>query len=234
MKMLAVLKGKLVLAILSGTVLVGGATAAFAATPAGQHVMGSISHADVTATVTVTATATKDAKSNDQDKSSNAQGKNADHKDCAGVEEAQNLATKYQLSTDSKGAAVMAFCTLHDGTFKGTTTDKATVTVDRVYGYGEVDQLLTYAKYLAAHDSANAGGKLTDANVSTYLADALKKCGTSPLEKCLKTNIPNYQPGNSDNTNSNGGSSNSNGGSNNGSNGSSNGNKPTATPTPRH
>lgn len=62
--------------------------------------------------------------------------------------------------------------------------------------------LLTYANYLATHDKANNGNTLTDENVQSYLAEALQTCGTTPLEQCLKTNIPNYQPGNG---NSNGG-----------------------------
>jgi hypothetical protein len=86
-------------------------------------------------------------------------------------------------------------CTLHEGTFKGNTTSGTAVKVSRGYGYGEVSQLLTYAQYLAGHDTANAGGKLTDDNVSAYLSNALHSCGTTPLEKCLRTTIPGYQPG---------------------------------------
>lgn len=117
---------------------------------------------------------------------------------------AQNLATKYDLSKDSKGNAMRVICALHQGTFKGATTGG--VAASQVYGYGEIDQLMTLAQYLAAHDSANVDGKLSDANVSSYLANALHACGSSPLETCLQTTIPNYHSGN----------------------------KPTGTPTPHH
>jgi hypothetical protein len=53
-------------------------------------------------------------------------------------------------------------------------------------------------------------GKLSDTNVSNYLAAALQSCGTSPLATCLQTHIPNDQHGQG------------------------NGNPPTATPTPHH
>ena len=95
-----------------------------------------------------------------------------------------------------------------------------------MFGYGEIDQLLTYAGYLATHDKANTGGKLSDANVQTYLAEALQNCGSSPIEQCLKKNLPNYQPGNS-------GSNGTSGNGNNGGNGKGNGGgKPDGTPTP--
>jgi hypothetical protein len=199
MKLLALLKGKILLTVIASIVLVGGATAAFATTPAGQQVVQSITQARPT----VTATATHGAKHPGQN------GTPMDQGACPGLPEAQNLAAKYHLSTASQGDAVKAICALHQGTFKDATTGGATVTASRVYGYGEIDQLLTYAQYLAAHNSANPGGKLDDTNVSSYLATALHTCGSSPLETCLQTSIPNYQPG------------------------SGNGNKPAATPTPK-
>lgn len=203
MKLLGLLKAKALIAIVAGVLLVGGATAAFASTSAGQNVVRSLVHGPST----VTARSTQEANHNGQ----NTGKSNQDRNTCPGLPDAQNLATKYHLSTASQGDAVKAICTLHQGTFKGAT---------RVYGYGEIDQLLTYAQYLASHDKANAGGKLTDTNVGSYLATALHSCGTSPLETCLKTNIPNYQPGSTDHGNGNGGNSNG------------SGNKPTATPTP--
>ncbi len=44
------------------------------------------------------------------------------------------------------------------------------------------------AQHLAAHDSTNKDSKLSDANVSSYLADA--------LVTYLRTTIPNCHPGN--------------------------------------
>lgn len=129
-----------------------------------------------------------------------------------------------RLSSASQSSAVQAICALHTGAFKGTTPGGSTVSSNRVFGYGEIDQLLIYARYLATHDKANATGQLTNGNVESYLAEALQSCGTSPLEQCLKTNIPNYQPGN--------------GNGNGGGNGppaetpTPHGGKPTGTPTP--
>src|SRR5258708_15965168 len=183
MKLLAFLQAKALVTAAAGVLLVGGATAAFAATPAGQTVVQSLAH--TRPTVTATATHGTDAGTPGKD-----------HATCPGLSDAQNLATAYKLSTDSKGNAVTALCALHEGTFKGATTASVSVTADRVYGYGEIDQLLTYAQYLAAHDSANVGGKLSDTNVSSYLANALHSCGSTPLEKCLMTNIPGFHPGN--------------------------------------
>jgi len=108
----------------------------------------------------------------------------------------QNLATKYHLSINSKGNAVQVIRALHQGTFRGATTGGVTVTASRGYDYGEIDQLMTLAQYLAAHDSANVDGKLDDANVSSHLTNALHVCGSLPLETCLQTTIPNYHSGN--------------------------------------
>jgi hypothetical protein len=206
MNLLTLLKGKLLVTVVTGIVLVGGATVAFAATSAGQTVVQSLTHGRPTVTVI----ATHGTKHDSQDTGKS----NQDQSACPGLSDAQKLATSYHLSTDSQGDAVKAICALHQGTFKGTTSDGATVTASRVYGYGEIDQLLTYAQYLASQDKTHTGGKLSDTNVSSYLAGALKSCGTSPLETCLQTNIPNYQPGNRPVTPT------------------PHGNKPTVTPTP--
>src|SRR5260221_342187 len=150
MKLLALLQTKALVTLVAGVLLVGGAAAAFAATPAGQHVVQSLTHAHPT----VTAAATHSAQGNAQGATG------TDHASCPGQADAQNLATKYQLSTASTGTAVTAMCALHQGTFKGTTTGGVSVTASRVYGYGEIDQLLTYAQYLAAHDRGNVAGQL--------------------------------------------------------------------------
>lgn len=207
MKLLGLLKAKAFIAIVAGALLVGGATAAFASTSAGQDVVRSLTNGHST----ITTTSTRDVNHDGQKIGKS----NQDQNTCPGLPDAQNLAMKYHLSTASQGNAVKAICTLHQDTFKGTTSSGITITASRVYGYGEIDQLLTYAQYLTSHDKANIGGKLTDTNVSSYLAAALHSCGTSPLETCLKTNIPNYQPGSGEHGNGNG-----------------SGNKPTATPTP--
>lgn len=187
MKLLALIKAKALITVVAGFLLVGGATAAFAATPAGQTVVQSITHGQTSATAGTTHTPDRGPSGTPGKKGSN---------DCPGLADAQNLAAIFHLSTDAQGDAVKALCTLHQGTFKGTTTSGSAVAATRAYGYGEEEQLLTYAQYLAAHDSAHAGGTLTDDNVSTYLANALHSCAATPLEKCLRTNIPGYQPGN--------------------------------------
>lgn len=197
MKLLALLQAKALVTLTAGVLLVGGVTAAFAATPTGQNVVQSLVHVRPGATAMATHSA--------QENMSGTAG--ANHTNCPGQSDAQNLATRYQLSTTSTGNAVMTICALHQGTFKGSTTSGVSVTSSRVYGYGEIDQLLTYAQYMVAHDSTNVGGKLSDNNVSEYLANALHSCGSTPLATCLMTNIPGFQPGND------------------------NGNKPTSTPT---
>jgi hypothetical protein len=211
MKFLVLLKGKLLLSVAATILLAGGATAAFAATPTGQTAVQSLIHAYAS----VTADPTHGKQGAPHGTATPEKGSHA----CSGLPAAQKLVTSYHLSTNSKGNAVQALCALHQGTFKGTTTGGATVTVSRVYGYGEVAQLLTYAQYLAAHDSGNTSGKLTDTNVSSYLANALQSCGTTPLEKCLQTKIPGYQPGKSNKPTVTP---------------TPKGNKPTVTPTPHH
>lgn len=205
MKLLALVQTKALVTIVASVLLVGGATAAFAATPAGQTVVQSLVHTRPT----VTAVATHSSGSEAQGTPAHGQ------KNCSGLSDAQNLAASYHLSTASSGAAVTTICALHQGTFKGTTTGGVSVTASRVYGYGEIDQLLTYAQYLAAHDSANTSGKLDDTNVSSYLADALHSCGTTPLQVCIQKNVPGSNHGNKPTTTP-----------------TPNGNRPTTTPTP--
>lgn len=125
------------------------------------------------------------------------QGKNGDNngKNCAGDASAKQMLASFSLSTDAKSDAMQAVCELHAGQFKGKTPGGADVSTTRVYGYGEIEKLLTYARYLATHDGAghDSGGKLDDANARAYLADALQSCGSTALEKCLMSNIPGYQ-----------------------------------------
>ena len=109
---------------------------------------------------------------------------------CPGLPEAQQVAAKYALSTSRNGDAVQAMCVLHRGTFVGTTPTGASVSSQRVFGYGEIEKLLAHAQFLVTHDKANA--KLTDSDARSYLA--LQSCGTTHLETCLKTHA---QPGHS-------------------------------------
>jgi len=202
MKLLTLLKGKLLVSVVASVVLVGGATVAFAATSAGQTVVQSLIHKHST----VNTTTTSSTKHKGQGTGQSTQGQ----KTCPGLPDAQKLAASYHLITDYQGDAVKAICALHRGTYTGMTSAGIAVKASRVYGYGEIDQLLTYAQYLASHDTTSPGGNLSDTNVSSYLAAALASCGTSPLATCLQTHIPNYQPGKGK------------------------GHQPTATPTPHH
>ena len=218
--LVAGLKGKMVAIILVSTAVVGGGTVAMAATPVGQNI---VHHLTIANTATPDDykgkdqqdTATPGATHQDKDQ------KHDHNQQCAGLPEAQRLATKFSLSTDSKSDDVQAICSLHDDSFKATTTGGASVSASRVYGYGEIDQLLTYAQFLAGHDQSNADGKLTSSNARTYLADALHSCGNTPPAVCLKTNTSAGNTGNTGN------------GGNNGNNGKGKG-KPTGTPTPKH
>ena len=212
MKFVRVLQGKLIVVVLVSVAVVGGATA-FAATAAGQGLVHAI-------TGQARATATPDGESHGKN---TLQATTAHHADkstkntCPGLADAQQLATQFALSTASTSDDIQAVCALHQGTFTGTTPKGAAVASKRVFGYGEIDQLLTYAQFLAGQGAANAGGKLTSANARSFLAEAVQSCGTTPLVTCLQTNIPGFQPGNS--------------------NESSHGNghgKPSSTPTPHH
>src|SRR6266849_1035705 len=104
MKLLALLKAKGLITIVAGFLLVGGATAAFAATSAGQTVVQSIAHAHVT----VTPHTPGDQHDQGSATPQKGQGKPA----CAGLSDAQNLAKNAQLSTASSGSAVQDICAL--------------------------------------------------------------------------------------------------------------------------
>ncbi len=214
MKLGSLLRGKFLALALVSVVVVGGATAVFAATSPGQNIVHSITgstHADNAVDV--------NNHKNNGSHTNNGKDNSNGNNNCPGLPDAQRLATQFSLSTSSTGNDIQAICSLHQGTFKGTTPSGTSVNSSRVFGYGEIDMLLTYAQFLATQDKANAGGKLTSDNVSSYLAEAVGKCGTTPLNTCLKTNIPNFQPGSGHGSGSNDG----NGGS-----------KPTSTPTPHH
>ena len=218
MKFMHVFKGKFLVAVLASLALVGGATAVFAASPSGQGIVHAITHAQPTATTPDSAGHKNEGHSNDNDSHGTS---------CPGLPEVKDLATKFALSADSTSDAVQAICALHQGTFKGTTSSNASVTSSRVFGFGEIDMLLTYAQFLASHDKANTVGNLSSSNARSYLAQALQSCGTTSLETCLKTNIPGFKPGAGDNE----GTGDTNDQHSDHGHGNGNG-KPTSTPTP--
>jgi hypothetical protein len=189
-------KGKVLATTIVGSMLVvGGGTALAATSPAGQDIVHNLTgnHATVTPTHQAhdgKASLTAEADENDKGGS----------KECPGEPAAQQLATKFSLSDDVEGSSVQVICTLHNGTFEGT---------DHNLGYGEIEQLLTYAQSLAGKDSAT----LTDDNVQTYVATALKNCGSTAIPVCVNTNVPDDHTNSSDNANHDAG-------------------KPTVTPTP--
>jgi hypothetical protein len=215
MKFVHVVKGKLLAVVLAGVVFVGGASAVFASTPVGQNIVHTVTHSQSAKD----ATGVVSHENHGQDATNHSTS-------CPGLPETKQLATKFALSTDSASDAIKAICALHQGTFKATTSSGASVSSSRVLGYGEIEMLLTYAQFLAGHDKANTGGKLSSSNVSSFLAQALQSCGTMPFETCLKTNIPGYQPGTG-----NSGTANTNSQHNDHGHGTGGG-KPTSTPTP--
>jgi hypothetical protein len=189
MKFVRVLQGKLIVVVLVSVAVVGGATA-FAATSAGQglvHAIAGQAHAP--------AAPDGESHGNTLQANNHHADKSTKHT-CPGLPDAQRLATQFALSTASTSADIQAVCALHQGTFTGTTLTGTSVSSKRVFGYGEIDQLLTYAQFLASHDTANAGGKLTSANARGFLAEALQSCGTTTLVTCLKTNMSGVEPGN--------------------------------------
>lgn len=216
----AALKGKVVATALVSIALVGGGTAAMAATPVGQSVVKTIS-SNISST-----TPSANHSSSNQDSKGDKASANAhasDHtKDCPGLADAQNIAKALSLSTDSKSATIKTICSLHDGSYKG---------LNHAMGYGEIENLLTYTQSLAKKDSA----KLTDSNLASYIATALKNCGSSPIAVCVKANMPSPQHGKSTDNNTTGTTASSDAGKS-GTAGKSGGvsAKPTSTPTPRH
>jgi len=183
------LQGKLIVVVLIVVAVVGGATA-FAATSAGQGLVHAIAGQ-------AQATATPEGESHGKTPQANTthQADTSTKNTCPGLADAQQLATQFALSTASTSDDIQAVCALHQGTFTGTTPKGAAVATKRVFGYGEIDQLLTYAQFLAGQDPA--GGKLTSANVRGFLAEAVQSCGTTPLVTCLQTNMSGFEPGNS-------------------------------------
>lgn len=201
--LLTLLKGKALVTAVAAAMVVGGVTAVFAATPSGQAMFQNMSgHATATVAANHKATPTKAEGTPGQKRQDNG---------CPGMADAQRLATEFHLSTASTGSAVQSICALRQNTFKGSTPSGVAVTSSRVYGFGEIEQLLTVAQFMATHD---AGAKLTDANVSSFLAAALHTCASShSTMDCVKDTTSGSNHGNG--------------------NGDGNGNgKPTTTPTP--
>jgi hypothetical protein len=95
--------------------------------------------------------------------------------------DAQYVANSYHLNTNKQGNTVQAISDLHQGTFKGITTDDVFLSANRMYSYGEILQLLNSAQYLATH----TGNTLDDTNIHKYLATALFSYGSAPLGSCM-------------------------------------------------
>lgn len=213
------LKGKFLITALVGVTLLGGATVAAVASPAGQHVVS-----------TITGKATVTPGNHNQNDDKNQKNNNNDNKDCPGQPEAQRLATKFGLSSTAKSTALMTICALHQGTFKGTSSKGTAITAKNVLGYGEIEHVLAQAQQLAT----KAGTKLSDANIQKFVADVVQSCGTTPLMQCV--NAKDDQ-GSNNNSGTNGGDDHGNSGTNGGNNGGNDhgnggGGKPTSTPTP--
>ncbi len=94
-------------------------------------------------------------------------------KNCPTSAEVKRLTSKYALSSTSDSAAVKAICSLNNGTFTGKTTKGVVVKSSKPYSYDQIDQLLAFVQHLATQNKV----KLTDSNISTYLADALQGLG---------------------------------------------------------
>jgi hypothetical protein len=171
-------KRKALVAAIVGAVLVGGTGAALAATPVGHTLVQNIAGIHATASPTQES-GQKEAHPATATAAANKHGQNGNIPACAGLPAAQQLATKFSLSTASNGSAMQVICALHDASFQGTVDGKS-VTTHQALGYGEIAQLLTYAQSLAA----NKGEKLTSSNVQTYVATALNTCGSTPVALC--------------------------------------------------
>jgi hypothetical protein len=176
-------KGKLLVTTAVGATLLVGSGIALAATSPGQQLVQNITGTYATVSPTQLAekyhnlvgTATEDASKLGQQGNTNP---------CDALPEAQQLATKYSLSTDSNGNTVKLICSLHDGTFQVTVNGKS-VTVSQDLGYGEIDQLMAYAKSMAAKD----GVQLTDSNLQDYVANALSSCGSTEIIPCINSKL---------------------------------------------
>lgn len=204
------IKGKILAATAAGAILVGGTTVALAATPLGQNVVHTIAGAHDTPSIGQHTSQDQhhanDAKDDKKDTTAN----NHNGK-CSGLDEAQKLATRFSLSTASTSDGIQAICSLHEGTFSGKTSNGSSVSSDHVFGYGEIDQLLTHAKDLATHDQKNTAHKLTDSNVEDYLAEALQSSDNGKNNNPESTdNEKNNNHGNSNTNNNNHGNSNTN------------------------
>jgi hypothetical protein len=173
------LKWKVIAATSIGAVLVGGMGIALASTSA-RHVLAQ----DLT-NMGHTMASSAQMPGNKGHGMANMRGQ-AQHNSastCPGDPEAQQVAMNFSLSTDKNGSAIQVICALHDGNFNGTVNGKS-VTSNHPFGYGEIDQLLTYAQSLAA----KSGSKLTDSDVQQYVATALSTCNTMSIGPCVNGN----------------------------------------------
>lgn len=195
MRIISILKGKALAAILVGLFVAGGSVAVMAATPMGQNAIHPTSN---TAKAAATAHPTTEPRQEDKGTNDDGAGKNDKNATnnqttgCSALPEVQRLATEFGLSTATTSNTIKTICALHDGTFKGTTTAGAAVSSTRVFGLGEIEALLAMSKFTATHSGTN----MTDANVQTLLANVLQHCGSNSLMACVKDVIPNFHPTN--------------------------------------
>jgi hypothetical protein len=176
----SLVKGKALVTTVVGVSLLGSTGVALAATPPGHDLMRNLPGVHAIAS----ATHTTDANHGTATANANKQGQKGDTHACTGLPEAQQLATKFSLSTDAAGSALQVICALHNGSFQ-TTVDGKTLTTDHALGYEEIDLLLTYAQALTTKD----GAKLTENNVQKYVTTVLNTCGSTPIVPCLKTKL---------------------------------------------
>ena len=185
-KMLTLLKSKVLLVALMGILVIGGTTAALAATDVLRQ-QGT--HAPTLVHLSPTATARTGQRSDDDQEGDNdidEQGQN-----CSNQEDLQDFLQHFHLAATKNSAAVQAVCALQAGTFKGTTPKGVAVSSTHTFRSGEIVQLFVLAQFLAMKD----GVKLNDTNLASYLASAVHTCSAfSSTATCLKNTLPNMQP----------------------------------------
>jgi hypothetical protein len=186
-------KGKVLVATVVGAVLLGGIGVVLAATPSAHDLEQNLPGIHATTFPTQKPGKT-DTNHGIATANANKQGQTGDAHACAGLPEAQQLATKFSLSTDATGNALQVICALHNGSFQTTVNGKS-LTTGHALGYGEIDLLLTYAQVLTSKD----GAKLTENNVQKYVTTVLNTCGSTPIVPCIKSKMGESEHDNHDN-----------------------------------
>ena len=106
MKFVQIVKGKLFVAVLAGVVLVGGATVAFASTPAGRDIVHAVTQSQSTASQADKASHKNNGHTTTTTSHSNS---------CPGLPEAQQLAGKFSSIAGRQKlvcAGILCLCTL--------------------------------------------------------------------------------------------------------------------------